>query len=322
MPEKIPVLLITGFLASGKTTVLNRLLADGVKSAVIINEFGSTPVDQVLLDQQHIPMTVLAGGCLCCQIRGALTPTLKNLWMAWKNAETKPFQRVLIESSGVASPEPILDTLLREAWLSKRYQLQCVIATIAIPSAMEQVQRYAEARSQIVWADRLLLTHSDLAEVGQTAAAIHYLQSIAPATSCEVVDWEALSSFSLFGEVGSGFRRLPEGQPGMEHGFRSLSVYIEEPPIWPKLQAILEDLLQRYTPGLVRIKGVVYLPDHDQPLAIHAAAGHLYTPTYLPSRPGDDGRSLLVFITDTHIEVFAQTLMSAFHSHGHSIRLH
>ena len=120
---KIPVIVITGFLGSGKTTLLNRVLADGVKTAVVINEFGATPIDQDLLQIQDIPMTVLSGGCLCCQIKGALAPTLKNLWMAWNKAETKPFERIIIETSGVASPEPILDTLLRESWLSKRYHL-------------------------------------------------------------------------------------------------------------------------------------------------------------------------------------------------------
>jgi len=111
---KIPVIVITGFLGSGKTTLLNRLLADGVKTAVVINEFGTTAIDQELLQNQDIPMTVLSGGCLCCQVKGALSPTLKNLWMAWQNTKIKPFERIIIETSGVASPEPILDTLLRE----------------------------------------------------------------------------------------------------------------------------------------------------------------------------------------------------------------
>lgn len=112
MQDKIPVIVITGFLGSGKTTLLNRLLADGVKTAVVINEFGATPIDQDLLLNQDIPMIVLSGGCLCCQIKGALAPTLKSLWMAWNKAEANPFGRVIIETSGVASPEPILDRLL------------------------------------------------------------------------------------------------------------------------------------------------------------------------------------------------------------------
>jgi G3E family GTPase len=150
-PSKIPVIVLTGFLGSGKTTLLNRLLTDGIKTAVIINEFGSTPVDQDLLQDQAISMTVLSGGCLCCQIKGALAPTLKNLWMAWNGAAEKSFDRLIIETSGIASPEPILDTLLREPWIAKRYALRQVVATLAIPSARDQLDRHAEARAQVVW---------------------------------------------------------------------------------------------------------------------------------------------------------------------------
>ena len=181
-PAKIPVLLLTGFLGSGKTTLLNRLLADGIKTAVVINEFGSTPVDQDLLQSQDIPMTVLSGGCLCCQIKGALAPTLKNLWMTWNGAIDQPFERIIIETSGIASPEPILDTLLREPWLSKRYRLQQVVTILAIPAAPEQLQRFAEVRAQLVWADILLLSQSDLANTEQLETLQQQLQRLAPAT--------------------------------------------------------------------------------------------------------------------------------------------
>lgn len=113
MTSKIPVIALTGFLGSGKTTLLNQLLADGVKADVVINEFGSTAVDQDLLQMQNLPLTVLTGGCMCCRVKGALAPTLKNLYMAWRTTSAKLFDRVIIQTSGVASPEPIIDTLLR-----------------------------------------------------------------------------------------------------------------------------------------------------------------------------------------------------------------
>ena len=99
--ERIPVFIISGFLGSGKTTLLNRLLSHAPKSAVIINEFGIAPIDQQLLRDHKVPLSTLVGGCLCCQVKGSLTPLLKNLRMAWESGDS-PFERVIIETSGVA----------------------------------------------------------------------------------------------------------------------------------------------------------------------------------------------------------------------------
>lgn len=307
--SKIPVIVLTGFLGSGKTTLLNRLLANGPKTAVIINEFGNTPVDQDLLDDQTASMTVLAGGCLCCRIKGTLAPTLKNLWMAWNNAELKPFGRIIIEASGVASPEPILDTLLREPWLSKRYRLQQVITTLAIPSAITVVARHAEARAQLAWADVLLLTHADLTDTTQHAELMTYLQTEAPSTPTLTATLEMFDVADLQRCAMPAFRRLSLGEPLPEHGFQSLSLYLEQPPVWSHLQAVLQSLLKRYPDQLLRIKGVVYPPESGKPLAVHAAAGHLYPPVQLPERTTQDRRSRLVLIAVSDLDRLADELL-------------
>jgi G3E family GTPase len=242
--------------------------------------------------------------------------------MAWNKAETKPFERVIIETSGVASPEPILDTLLREPWLSKRYRLHNVVATLAIPNALEQLHNFAEARAQLAWADQILLTQADLAAVGRTEEVYKQLQLIAPASPYRIVNWEFLTSAEILGVAVPVFRRLPTMQSLVEHDFRSLSLYLDHPPTWPKLHTILQDLLQRYTPGLVRIKGVVFVPDQEQPLAIHAVGGHLFPPTCLQFRTNDDRRIRLVFIADSNIDKLSNALPAALYGHEHSIRLH
>ena len=308
IPNKIPVIVLTGFLGSGKTTLLNRLLADGVKTAVVINEFGATPIDQDLLQEQDIPMTILSGGCLCCQIKGALAPTLKNLWMAWNKAETKPFERVIIETSGVASPEPILDTLLREPWLSKRYRLQQIVATLAIPSAIAQLEHHAEARAQMAWADLLLLTHADLANATQHAKLSDYLKLQAPATPKLTATLDLFDTSTLQSGKPPSFRRIPTGRALPEHGFRSVSLYLEHMPSWSRLQAILQTLLLNHADDLIRIKGVVYFPECAEPLAVHAIAGHLYPLVPLPERPNQDKRSRLVLITISNPEPLANEL--------------
>lgn len=309
---KIPVIVITGFLSSGKTTLLNRWLADGVKTAVVINEFGATPIDQDLLQAQDIPLTVLSGGCLCCQIKGALAPTLKNLWMAWNHAATKPFERLIIETSGVASPEPILDTLLRAPWLSKRYRLQQIVATLAIPSAIAQLEHHAEARAQMAWADLLLLTHADLADATQHAELLDYLRLQAPATPVLKATRDLFDSFILQSKVLPSFRRVPTGQALPEHSFRSVSLYLEHTPSWPQLQAALQTLLSNHADDLIRIKGVIYSPEYAEPFGVHAVAGHLYEPVPLPERPTQDGRSRLVLITISNPEQLANELLIHF----------
>ena len=292
----IPVIVLTGFLGSGKTTLLNRLLAKGPQTAVIINEFGSTPVDQRLLETQDMPLMTLAGGCLCCQIRGTLAPALRNLWLAWEQAGHKPFQRMIIETSGVASPEPILDTLLRDRWLASRYRLQRVMTTVSIPCALQQLESFAEVRAQLAWADVLVLTHGDLAEANQLAALAGQLEAIAPATPRYFATRDQCDVEALFAGAVPTFRRLGSEHATPEHSFRSISLQLAQPLPWRQLAGILQSLLSALPAALLRIKGVVYVQEQEEALVIQAAAGHLYPPAALPSRAGADHRGRLVFI--------------------------
>ena len=290
--NKIPVIVITGFLGSGKTTLLNRLLAETPKSAVIINEFGSTPIDQDLLQQNGMPLTILAGGCLCCQIKGTLAPTLKNLWMAWNSSSEKPFDRIIIETSGVASPEPILDTLLRERWLTKHYQLQQVITTVAVPSALEQLARFSEINAQIAWADLLLLTHIDNANQHQIDQVEQQLTALAPATP-RIKHWQ----YNQLAKLKTlNIRALPTQSVLPNHGFHSVSIYLQNPPTWPQLRTLLQEFVTRYSKQLLRIKGVIYPNDYSQALAIHATTNTLYPPTALNTPASTEQHSKLVFI--------------------------
>jgi len=308
--QKIPIIIITGFLGSGKTTLLNRLIASDPTSAVIINEFGSTPIDQDLLQQNSIPLTVLAGGCLCCQIQNTLTPTLKNLWMRWNSSHEKPFNRIIIETSGVASPEPILDTLLRERWLAKHYQLQQVITTVAIPSALEQLKRFAEVNAQIAWADLLLLTHVDTATPQQIEAIEQQLAILAPATATIKIttDQFAINQLPAIHSVNLKPLAKPNSLPSI--AFHSISIYLEPPPTWPELETILQKLLNRYANQLLRIKGVIYPHDQSTGFAIHATTHTLYNPTPLIKPESNQRHSKLVFIGCCELDNLKTELIS------------
>lgn len=322
--QKIPTIILTGFLGSGKTTLLNKLLEDGVKTAVVINEFGKTPVDQDLLQRQDIPLTVLSGGCLCCQVKGTMAATLKNLRMVWDNSSPKPFARIIIEASGVASPEPVIDTLLRDSWLAKRYALVRILTTLAIPFALDQLARYPEARSQVVWADALLLTHADLASGSQYNALSEHLFRLSPAKPMLTATQEQTDLLNTLDGPPPIFRRLPSNDPLPDHNFCSLSVYLEHTPSWPELHEILQNLLTRYGNDLVRIKGIVYPPEQTLPIAVHAALGHLYPPQTLPMDKVAERRSRLVLIVTSDVRQLADELIRVLGSYldRKSIRLH
>lgn len=309
--ERIPVIVLSGFLGSGKTTLLNRLLRTEPHSAVIINEFGSTPIDQALLAEHKIPLTTLSGGCLCCQVRGSLAPMLKNLRMAYA-AKPKLFSRIFIETSGVASPEPILDTLLNERWLAPRYRYQGMITTVSALAAETYLARFPEAQAQIAWADKLVLTQADLAEAAQIERVQNRLNELAPSISHLESAQDAGLAEALL-DFGAMFRPIarPRSSDLPEHGFNSVSLQLEQPVAWTRLQAVLEELLGGPQSHIVRVKGVIFTEEHDGPMAVHGIAGKLFPPAPMPLRENVDNRGRLVFIAGGDITTLAETVMNA-----------
>ena len=298
MPNPIPVPLLSGFLGSGKTTLLNRLLSHYPHSAVIINEFGATPIDPQLLREHNIAISTLSGGCLCCQVKGSLTPFLKNLRMGWEAKADKPFERIFIETSGVANPEPVLDTLLRERWLAARYRLEGMITTVSAATGAEMLSRFPEAQTQVAWADALVMTQTDLATAEQTEALLAYLQKFAPATPrLQAVNGE-IDANAVFAALKPVPYRLKQTLSIPEHSFFSMSLLLEQPIEWARLQRVLEDFLHHHAGQIVRLKGVVYTADDPQPLLVQAAGGLLFAPVRLSPKASDDGRGRLVLITD------------------------
>ncbi len=310
--ERIPVFIISGFLGSGKTTLLNRLLSHAPKSAVIINEFGTTPIDQQLLREHKVPLSTLVGGCLCCQVIGSLTPLLKNLRMAWDSgAGDRPFERVIIETSGVANPEPVLDILLRERWLAARYSLQGVITTVSAVMDEDYFDYFPEAQAACAWADTVVMTQTDLATAEQIERIRARLSQLAPAaTRLTAVQGELNPDVLL--NFPKKFRRLrgTETLDLPDHGFSSISLQLEHPLPWERLQKALEYLVSHYPKQLVRLKGMVYTPGQNQPLLVQGAARRLYPETRLPARASDDGIGRLVIITHGEIKTLAEELMT------------
>lgn len=180
--QRLPVSLLTGFLGSGKTTALNHLLRHpGIAGmAVIINEFGEIGLDHELVESSAEEMVLLRSGCLCCTIRGDLVATLHTLTERQGRGEIAAFDRVLIETTGLADPAPILHTLMTERSIATRFRLDGVIATVDAAAGQDTLDRQAEAVKQVAVADRLLLTKTDLVDEGAVQALERRLRALNP----------------------------------------------------------------------------------------------------------------------------------------------
>ena len=181
--ELIPVSLLTGFLGSGKTTVLNHVLHHSAmeKSAVIVNEFGEVGLDHELTVTGAEDMVLLNSGCLCCTVRGDLVNTLRDLMMLRLREDVPSFERILIETTGLADPAPILHTLMSDQLVTNYFRLDGVIATVDAVNGEDTLDRQFESVKQAAVADRILVTKTDLVEPGIVASLEARLATINPA---------------------------------------------------------------------------------------------------------------------------------------------
>ena len=181
--ERIPVTVLTGFLGSGKTTLLNKLLRRPELSdtAVIINEFGEIGLDHLLVEKSNEDgMVTLNSGCLCCTVRGDLVRTMSELFLKRSKGEVTPFKRMVVETTGLADPAPILHTLMTDPLLASRYRLDGVVTTVDGVNGGSTLDNHEEAIKQAAVADRLLLTKVDIAEAPKLADLKHRLAHLNP----------------------------------------------------------------------------------------------------------------------------------------------
>lgn len=304
----IPVLVLTGFLGAGKTTLLRRLLRDPAwaNTAVVVNEFGEVALDHTLVAASEDTLVSLSTGCLCCAARNDLAETLLDLHRRRESGAVPRYARVVVETSGLADPAPILHALMADAALAETHRLLAAAALVDAVHGGAALERHPEARRQAMLADRLVLTKADLAFDGTEAleARLRVLNPAAPILSAAhgavPPDWllapgahhgtdpDALAAW-LAAAGGSAARHSP--------CLAAVAIERDAPLAAAALALWMQGLAEHAGGRLLRLKGIVRLTEApERPLAVHAVQHVVHPPQWLERWPGGDRRSRLVLI--------------------------
>ena len=319
--EAIPVNVLTGFLGSGKTSLLNRLLRAPAFSncAVLINEFGEVGIDHHLIDRVEGDLVLLRSGCICCSIRGDLAKAMRDLHSRRERGEIPAYGRLVIETTGLADPTPVLATVMYDSVLQHHYRPGNVLTTVDLLHGSGQLAKHAECRKQAALADRLVLTKCDLASPAQAQALRAQLAEINPGAEIvdagapdSVLDADLLLGQDVFditsktGEVARWLRAAGRRQyhpvhgPGTDvnrHG--DICAFVLELPgdlDWTAFSLWLSLLLHRHGDKVLRLKGLLNVSGVAEPVVLHGVQNLIYPPSHLPAWPDGLRTSRLVFI--------------------------
>jgi len=317
--SRLPVILISGFLGSGKTTLVNGLLADPrlADTAVAVNEYGPAPLDHHLIENGDDGTVLLANGCLCCNVSGDLDEAVMRLFSRRDAGNLPRFKRLMIEPSGLADPAPIAQAILRNPVMSRALRLEAIVTTVDGLFGEEQIRRHPETRKQVMLADHLILTKTDLISAeGFCAleAGLRRLNPLAPITRADHgrVDAGAILP-ARFIDVESAADVATQAAPPAaplssashahqthsDHGETAVAIVLtaDAPLGWRRLEAWLRDLRIRHGEQILRIKGMANLAEAKGPLVLHGVHHVLHPPTERADWPDADHTTRLVVIT-------------------------
>jgi G3E family GTPase len=346
-----PVTLLTGFLGSGKTTLLNHILnSPGVpETAVLINEFGAAPIDHLLVRKSSDSISVMNNGCVCCSVAGDMVSALRELYFKRSKGEIPNFTRVIIETTGLADPAPIMHTLLEMPVVAARCMLSGVVTTVDTTHGDQQLNTHPESVKQVAVADRIILTKTDLTDAQTQTALRARISRLNPAASIvdavdgkvgfehmfdnglyradgktpDVAKWLNAEAYRPTGPMRVGLSNKTALAPASRHdaSISSASFQYDEPVDWHQLLDVIEMLQAMRGDQLLRIKGIVNVKGDPRPRVIHAVQHTLYPATTLAAWPDDDHTTRLVFIVkDLGTQFIGDSLDQFLGQHARSLQ--